>query len=99
MFDSRGKYPTPTEFPAWLKTGRFGDLVDRWLFRGAVYAFDERPENGTLLLSLLSSQLGTREENIRIVGSAKLGFSLSPDSFSRSFGPDSDIDVIVVDSD
>lgn len=99
MFDPRAKYPTPSEFSEWLKTKRFGDLVDRWLFGGAVYAFDEKPEAGELLVSHLATQLGTQQENIRIVGSAKLGFSLSPDSFSRSFGEDSDIDVIVVDSD
>ncbi len=98
MFDSRAKYPTPSEFSEWLKTKRFGDLVDRWLLGGAVYAFDDKPEDAEMLASHLATKLHTAQENIRIVGSAKLGFSLSPDSFSRSFGEDSDIDVIVVDS-
>ena len=99
MFDSQAKYPTPREFTEWLQTERFGDLVDRWVFGGAVYAFDQEPEAEDLLISHLAQRLGTERGNIRIVGSAKLGFSLSPDTFSRRFSEDSDIDVIVVDRD
>src|SRR6266568_236927 len=81
MFECKGKYPTPDEFRDWLKTKHFGELVERWVFDGGVYAFEERPEAAKVLISHLSKQLGTPPENIRVVGSAKLGFSLSPDSF------------------
>lgn len=37
------------------------------------------------------------KENIRVVGSGKIGFSLSPDNFPRLFSDVSDIDVLVVD--
>jgi hypothetical protein len=37
------------------------------------------------------------ENNVVIVGSAQVGFSLSPDTFFRPFSEDSDIDVLVVD--
>lgn len=50
-----------------------------------------------LLKDHLCSELPIQGQNISIVGSAKTGFSLSPDSFPRPFSPASDIDVLVVD--
>src|SRR5438876_8115973 len=98
MFDCEGKYPTAEEFCDWLKTKRFAELVERWLFNGEIYAFDEQPEAKEVLISRLSQTIGTEAGNIRIVGSAKIGFSLSPESFRRNFGDHSDIDVIIVDA-
>jgi hypothetical protein len=45
------------------------------------------------MLSRLSDGLGATTNNIRVVGSAKTGFSLNPDAFPRSFSEHSDIDV------
>jgi hypothetical protein len=41
--------------------------------------------------------LNVDKNNIVIVGSAQVGFSLSPDNFPRRFTARSDIDVVVVD--
>jgi hypothetical protein len=50
-----------------------------------------------LLKRHLCAALPLNEDNIGVVGSAKVGFSLSPDSFFRPFSEDSDIDVLIVD--
>lgn len=45
----------------------------------------------------ISSALQTDPQSILVVGSAKLGFSLNPDSFPRPFTATSDVDVAVID--
>jgi hypothetical protein len=44
----------------------------------------------------LCGAIGVIAANIVVVGSAKIGFSLSPDNFPREFSDFSDIDVVVV---
>jgi hypothetical protein len=51
-----------------------------------------------ILRQHIASRLKVSEDAITIVGSAKLGFSASPDTFARAFTEESDIDVIVVSS-
>jgi hypothetical protein len=57
MFDCAGKYPTSEEFADWLKTKRFADLVEKWLFNGDIYAFDEEPEAVEVLISHLANRI------------------------------------------
>lgn len=47
----------------------------------------------------MSDALELVERDIIVVGSAKMGFSLSPDTFFRQFSEQSDIDVLVVNTD
>ncbi len=72
-------------------------IVQDYLFEGTPYVFRERPEDLNILYSHLLSKLNFSERNITIIGSAKIGFSLSPDSFPRRFTDISDIDVLIVD--
>ena len=44
----------------------------------------------------MSKTLGVHVNNIAIVGSAKMGFSLSPDKDYRDFNDESDIDLVLV---
>jgi hypothetical protein len=97
VFECEAKYPTVREFRNWLTTGHLSELVDKWIFGGAVYAFERNRGAMELLTSHLAERIQTSPENIRVVGSAKLGFSLNPDTFSRIYTDDSDIDVIIVD--
>jgi hypothetical protein len=66
-------------------------------FEGIPYVFRNAPERLQTLREHLSQSLGVAQENIIVVGSALIGFSLSPDTFPRGFSRESDIDVVVVD--
>ncbi len=92
-------YPTPSEFRDLLRTEPLELLVKHYVFEGIPYVFRRSPDRKEKLAQHLSDQLQTKPENVRIVGSAKIGFSLSPDSFSREFSERSDIDVLIVDAD
>lgn len=60
------------------------------------YCFKQEPEAYYALRSEVCKQFEIHEQNFTIVGSAKLGFSLSPEKFGRSFDESSDIDVVLV---
>jgi hypothetical protein len=66
------------------------------VFQGVPYAFRSKPSSFRLLSNHLCAKLEVSPENIAIVGSAKIGFSLSPDTFPRLFSRYSDIDVVIV---
>ena len=46
----------------------------------------------------VSSNFNVSEDQVLVVGSAKLGFSLSPKKLYRKFNDSSDIDVVIVSS-
>ncbi|MGH9511249.1 MAG: hypothetical protein ACRD2U_03835 [Terriglobales bacterium] len=85
------------EFRELLRSEPLDRIVTQYVFGGTPYVFRQRPANAETLYHHLSGKLAVDARNIRIVGSAKMGFSLSPDTFSRRFLPSSDIDVVVVD--
>jgi hypothetical protein len=62
---------------------------------GEPWVFRNQPNEYRRLKEHLAAQLGCSEEHIAIVGSAKIGFSLSPDTFGRPFLETSDVDVVV----
>lgn len=90
-------FPPVEEFVGLLNTRPPDELVRDHVFSGLPYVFRARPRTADVLYEYLSTQLHVPVQNVRIVGSAKMGFSLSPDTFPRRFNPTSDIDVIVVD--
>lgn len=96
-------YPTSDEFRNLLKPAALATLVDEYVFSGAPFGgvpfvFRNDPSAGDLLRDQLSAGLRVRPANVIVVGSAKIGFSLSPDGFPRIFSPPaSDIDVLLVD--
>lgn len=72
-------------------------IVKEYVFGGTPHVFRENPESLGVLFNHLSGALEIPDHSMRIVGSAKIGFSLSPDAFPRQFSEQSDIDVLVVD--
>jgi len=89
-------YPSVKEFEKILLTLPLEEIVQEHLFGGEPYVFRTSARAHTLLKQHVSQHLNTPEDDIRIVGSARIGFSLSPDSFGRQFSAESDIDVIVI---
>jgi hypothetical protein len=90
-------FPTVEEFKTALMTRPLNGLVKDYIFEGIPYAFRETPTAVELLRNYLSRALGIQDENTIIIGSAKTGFSLSPETMFRQFSDESDIDVLVVD--
>jgi hypothetical protein len=95
-------YPTADEFRKLLTSLSPRTIVEQYIFTGApfkgiAYVFRDDPPADTQLKTQLATRLNVRPGNIVIVGSAKVGFSLSPDNFSAPFSNASDIDVIVID--
>ena len=84
------------EFKRCVRDESLDDLVKNQMFGGEPYVFRDRPESMDILRQHIASGLKVSGDAITIVGSAKLGFSASPDTFARAFTEESDIDVIVV---
>ena len=91
------KYFTTHQFRQQLISSSLKELVDYYLCDDVPFVFREQPELYQTLKEHLSKSLGCHESNITVVGSAKVGFSLSPFKFERQFLSRSDIDVIVID--
>src|SRR4051812_12444952 len=95
-------YPTTEEFSDAVMSRPLGDVVEEYLFQGTPfgavpYVFRMRQGDMQVLTDHLSSALQVKPENIVVVGSAKIGFSLSPDKYYQPFTNRSDIDVVIVD--
>lgn len=97
----RGAYPTVEEFGDVLLNKPIKATVRTHILDISTtpYVFREQPKAMGILCDHLCQNelLGLSQDNIRIVGSGKIGFSLSPDNFPRPFSEVSDIDVLVVD--
>ena len=86
-----------------LAAARTGDRDVRyaisrlWLSEGIPFAFRSRPSIYEALRIWLARSLDVQAKEITIVGSARQGFSLSPDkNVGRAFGPQSDLDMTVI---
>ncbi len=84
------------EFKKTILTSPLDAVVRQHIFSGMPYVFRDKADSLARMTKHLSTAVGIAEECIKIVGSAKLGFSLNPDNFPRAFLDTSDIDVIVV---
>ncbi len=90
-------YPSVGDFKEALLDQPLGQVVQDTIFKGLPYVFRERPESLDVLKHHLCQEIGLSWENIIVVGSAKVGFSLNPANFPRQFSEDSDIDILAVD--
>jgi len=72
---------------------------DVWFFRKDGIKINEHYVIYDEFKVYLSKNLGIHTNDIAIVGSAKLGFSLAPDKDYRAFSETSDIDIVIVSSD
>ncbi len=94
----RRAHPTVAEFKELLLTQPLDEVAKSQVFAGMPYAFSKQPEAMQLMRKHLTAHLGIAPEDIVIIGSAQVGFSLSPDNFPRAFTKDCDIDVLLVDA-
>lgn len=90
-------YPTVDEFTSMLGTLPLEEIASTHVLDGQPFVFRDDSATYQLLLTLLSQGLGVRADQVRVVGSARIGFSLNPARFPRAFGDESDIDIVVID--
>lgn len=72
-------------------------LVARYLVYGDCAELDS--DKYFRLKEEVSNRFRVHQTNVLVVGSTKLGFSLSPDKLWKRFGPTSDCDVAIIDRD
>jgi hypothetical protein len=89
-------YPTREEFLVMLYERNHAEIVEEHLVSGLPFAFQENATAYDLLLNTLSEELRLRRESITMVGSGRIGFSLSPDKFGTPFSSESDLDMLIV---
>ena len=88
---------TPADFETLLNELSDEQLLGPCLLEELVpFAFDPRPETWETFREELVARLGIARSDIRIVGSARFGFSLKPGRNFSTFTDRSDIDVVVV---
>jgi hypothetical protein len=91
---------TPPEFRDLIEQRTDAELLGCCLYDDFVpYVFEPRPSAWGLFRDVLVSGLNILPGDIRVVGSARFGFSLKPGRNLKRFGDTSDIDVIVVNTD
>src|SRR6266567_7756001 len=89
-------YPTVSEFKKLLFSRPLEEIAKSEVFTGIPYVFAQQPATMERLKKHLNDHLGIARDDIVVIGSAQIGFSLSPDNFPRAFTNDSDIDVLLV---
>jgi hypothetical protein len=91
---------TADEFKALLATRSDVDLLGPCLHdEDAPYLFEPQPAAWDGFRSIIEEALGVSARDIRIVGSARFGFSLKPGQNFRGFRDTSDVDVVIVNAD
>lgn len=82
------------------KTNNIDDIIEEHIIFGTPYIFKDKPSEHYALIKQISSFFNVNQRNVFIVGSAKLGFSISPNKLWRHVDwnedEDSDIDVVVI---
>ena len=84
------------DFKEKLATRPTSDIVQEVLFDAFPYCFKEKPSSYGIFRKEICDIFQIHPQNFSIVGSAKVGFSLSPEKFGREFNESSDIDVVLV---
>ena len=82
-----------------IDSERNADIVQRYILDQFPFCFHDNPEAFWNLRTEVCRNLDIHPQDVAIVGSAKLGFSLSPKRLGEPFGEASDIDLLIVSED
>jgi hypothetical protein len=91
-------YPSKETFLVLLQERDHIEIIEEYLLAGVPFAFADAEVSYNLLLDTLSAKLAVERGSITMVGSGRIGFSLSPDHFGTPFSERSDLDMAVVDA-
>ena len=75
----------PQELLDQAQVGSLTDLIRLHIFNGTPTVLDGNQSSYDRICAALAANIGASPEDIRIVGSAKLGYSLSPNTFGVPF--------------
>jgi hypothetical protein len=92
-------YPTREEFVTLLSERSHIEIVEEHLIKGVPFAFRDNAALYERLLQTLSHDLELGANSITLVGSGRIGFSLSPHTFGTPFSVESDLDILIVSED
>ena len=99
LLELREAYPRAEELRDVAKgSGLLGRaaVARLWMSEGIPYAFRDYPAIYESVRSWLGLRLEVDPKTITVVGSARIGESLSPKNPCRAFGPHSDLDLVAV---
>ena len=89
---------TVEEFKARLKDPKLTDLdiVRGYITHGNPYVFQDDEEKYFEIKKRIATKYDINPQEVLMVGSAKLGFSMSPMKLWKPFDEDSDIDMVII---
>ena len=73
-------------------------FVRAWLSEGIPFAFHNTPLLYESMRDLVARRLGVPATSAMMIGSGKIGYSMSPSTFGRPFGIGSDLDLSIAES-
>jgi hypothetical protein len=74
-------------------------LILHYIIDNPPFAFQECPLLYEQIRQFIAVKLEIDPNDIRLIGSAKTGFSISKDEFGRKYNPESDLDFAIINSD
>lgn len=93
-----GELYTVEEFKDYVVKNTTDNVINKYLLYGTPYIFKDDIDRYFELKQEISKFFNTQQTQIYMVGSAKLGFSISPLKGFKPFNEDSDIDIAIIDS-
>jgi hypothetical protein len=88
---------TSDDFRQLVANNKDEDLLGPCLINDLIpYVFGARKDNWSDFKAEIAADLGIAPTDVRIVGSARLGFSLKPGTNLRNYRDTSDVDVIII---
>ena len=91
-------YLTKAELLKMLVERRHKEVVENHLIAGVPFVFKESAKSYDKFVETLAGQFQTPKEDVSLIGSARIGFSINPDKFPAAFRPASDVDAVVVNA-
>src|SRR6185312_15015974 len=93
------EYPSKDAFAEMLQTLPHNEIIDKYIFvKETPFAFKDRKKGYEFLVNHIAKSLQLNSDCVTLVGSGRIGFSLSPRQFGTPFSPRSDLDIAIVDS-
>jgi hypothetical protein len=90
------EYPNSDDFRRLLTQFPEDVLAKRYLLTGVPYIFKEHPLQYISFCETVARNLDIGSHDVAVVGSTRIGYSLSPDTFGTPVRPGSDVDTVVV---
>ncbi|MGI4899565.1 MAG: hypothetical protein ACRYFT_13430 [Janthinobacterium lividum] len=96
-------YSTSTEFRDYyyaISDSEKISIIRHFIINNIPYAFKEKPVLYEQLIQYFADKLEISTNDIKLIGSAKTGFSMSPPpNYGKEFGGHSDLDFSIINSD